>query len=105
MVKAYWIGIDGGGTKTTAVIGNRSGQIMAMYYGESGNLTAISIEQLYERLNDIIEHLLMKADVEIDSVEIIFAAFGPQDAYRTGANSGAVFFKPARAIEPAPGLY
>ena len=79
MVKAYWIGIDGGGTKTTAVIGNCSGQIIAKYYGESGNLTAISIEQLYERLNDIIEHLLMKANVEMDSVEIIFAALAGAD--------------------------
>ena len=79
MVKAYWIGIDGGGTKTTAVIGNRSGQIIAMYYGKSGNLTAISIEQLYERLNDIIEHLLVEADVEMDSVETIFAALAGAD--------------------------
>ncbi|WP_274308156.1 BadF/BadG/BcrA/BcrD ATPase family protein [Solibacillus daqui] len=79
MLDAYWIGIDGGGTKTSAVIGDSNGQLLAVYYGQSGNLTAISIEQLVERIHHIIEHLLVKSNIELSSVNLIFAALAGAD--------------------------
>ena len=42
MSKKFWIGIDGGGTKTTAVLGDGTGHLLAAVKGSSGNLTAIS---------------------------------------------------------------
>ena len=42
MSEKFWIGIDGGGTKTTAVIGDKNGHLRAVSKGSSGNLTAIS---------------------------------------------------------------
>ena len=55
-----WIGIDGGGTKTTAVIGDESGHLLAVAKGSSGNLTAISTGQLYTLINELVNQLLTK---------------------------------------------
>lgn len=78
-MKTYWIGIDGGGTKTSAVIGDNTGQLLAVYDGQSGNVTAISIEQLVERIHHIIEQLLVKSNIELSSVHMIFAALAGVD--------------------------
>ncbi|MBD8034239.1 MULTISPECIES: N-acetylglucosamine kinase [Solibacillus] len=74
-----WIGIDGGGTKTIAVIGNESGRLLAAAKGSSSNLTAISTEQLYTLINNLIDQLLMKTGVALSDVETIFAAMAGAD--------------------------
>ena len=71
----FWIGIDGGGTKTTAVIGDRNGHLRAVSKGSSGNLT----EQLYTLLTDLIMELLKKTGVALSDVETIFAALAGAD--------------------------
>lgn len=79
MSKKFWIGIDGGGTKTTAVIGDGTGHLLAAVKGSSGNLTAISPQQLYTLLNDLIEQLLKKTGVTLSDVKTIFAAMAGAD--------------------------
>lgn len=74
-----WIGIDGGGTKTTAVIGDESGHLLAVAKGSSGNLTAISTEQLYTLINELIDQLLLKTGAAFTDIEIIFAAMAGAD--------------------------
>lgn len=79
MSGGFLIGIDGGGTKTTAVIGDKSGNLLAVAKGSSSNLTAISTEQLYVLIQDLIEQLLKKAGVALLDVEMIFAAMAGAD--------------------------
>ena len=79
MSEKFWIGIDGGGTKTTAVIGDKNGHLRAVSKGSSGNLTAISPEQLYTLLTDLIRQLLKKTGVALSDVETIFAAMAGAD--------------------------
>lgn len=74
-----WIGIDGGGTKTTAVIGDESGHLLAVAKGSSGNLTAISTEQLYTLINELINQLLIKTGVAFTDVETVFTAMAGAD--------------------------
>ncbi|MGN7478425.1 N-acetylglucosamine kinase [Solibacillus silvestris] len=74
-----WIGIDGGGTKTIAVIGDKGGHLLAVAKGSSGNLTAISTEQLYTLINNLIDQLLMKTDAALSDVETVFAAMAGAD--------------------------
>lgn len=74
-----WIGIDGGGTKTTAVIGDESGHLLAVAKGSSGNLTAISTEQLYTLLNELINQLLKKTGSVLTDVKLVFAAMAGAD--------------------------
>lgn len=74
-----WIGIDGGGTKTTAVIGDESGHLLAVAKGSSGNLTAISTEQLYTLINELIDQLLIKTGAAFTDVEMVFAAMAGAD--------------------------
>lgn len=75
----FWIGIDGGGTKTIAVIGDKSGHLLAVAKGGSGNLTAISTEQLYTLINNLIDQLLMKTGAALSDVETVFAAMAGAD--------------------------
>ena len=74
-----WIGIDGGGTKTTAVIGDESGHLLAVAKGSSGNLTAILKEQLYTLINELINQLLIKTGAAFTDVEMVFAAMAGAD--------------------------
>ena len=74
-----WIGIDGGGTKTIAVIGDKSGHLLAAAKGSSGNLTAISTEQLYTLLNELINQLLIKTGAALTDVEMVYAAMAGAD--------------------------
>ena len=74
-----WIGIDGGGTKTTAVIGDESGHLLAVAKGSSGNLTEISTEQLYTLINELIDQLVTKTDAAFTDVEIVYAAMAGAD--------------------------
>ena len=79
MSEKLWIGIDGGGTKTTAVIGDKNGHLRAVSKGSSGNLTAISPEQLYTLITDLIMQLLKNTGVALSDVETIFAAMAGAD--------------------------
>lgn len=79
MSAKLWIGIDGGGTKTTAVIGDESGRLLAVAKGSSGNLTAISTEQLYTLANELIDQLLIRTGVPFTDVEMVFAAMAGAD--------------------------
>lgn len=74
-----WIGIDGGGTKTIAVIGDEHGYLFAIAKGSSGNLTAISSGQLYTLINNLIDQLLMKTGAALSDVETVFAAMAGAD--------------------------
>ncbi|MEK3763647.1 MULTISPECIES: N-acetylglucosamine kinase [unclassified Solibacillus] len=79
MSEKLWIGIDGGGTKTTAVIGDESGHLLAVVKGSSGNLTAISTEQLYTLINELINQLLIKTGAAFTDVEMVYAAMAGAD--------------------------
>ena len=57
----YYIGIDGGGTKTEAVIANKCGQILARRVGTTSNPNDITPEGSLQVLSSLVSALM--ADV------------------------------------------
>jgi N-acetylglucosamine kinase-like BadF-type ATPase len=63
MSKQYFIGIDGGGTKTTAVVTDDSGQELARLEGEAGRVDVLEPEAGAHILADLAAHALANARV------------------------------------------
>ena len=57
MMAEYFLGIDGGGSKTTAVVFNRNGCFIKKAIGESINYYSVGIEKARENMADIITSL------------------------------------------------
>ncbi|MEG0472267.1 MAG: BadF/BadG/BcrA/BcrD ATPase family protein [Solibacillus sp.] len=77
--KQYLIGIDGGGTKTRCVIGDLEGNIIGRHQSTSGNINAISLTELHDMLNDIIETVLLQAKIPLRDVHQIFICLAGAD--------------------------
>lgn len=56
----FYLGIDGGGSKTTAVVFNDKGDFICKACGESINYYSVGIENAQKALSDIIEKLRQK---------------------------------------------
>ncbi|KIL43451.1 hypothetical protein KP77_31570 [Jeotgalibacillus alimentarius] len=66
-----WIGIDGGGTKTSCVIGDRNGHILGASLTASSNIHSNSHHHVKERLLHLIIDVMQKTDVSYDQIEVI----------------------------------
>ncbi|MDZ5710997.1 BadF/BadG/BcrA/BcrD ATPase family protein [Jeotgalibacillus haloalkalitolerans] len=66
-----WIGIDGGGTKTSCVIGDCKGNILGTSLTGSSNIHSNSHHQVKERLLQLITDVMQKTDVSIDQIAVI----------------------------------
>lgn len=67
------LGIDGGGTKTVAVLSNERGEILAKVIGGSSNPTAISKQQFESELFNILSKLKSQNEKDFEKVECCFA--------------------------------
>lgn len=66
-----WIGIDGGGSKTSCVIGDKQGQILSYAIGASSNIHAISPQNVYHTLTQLINKVIDESKSTIHQIESI----------------------------------
>ncbi|MCF8412504.1 MAG: hypothetical protein K9G44_03740 [Melioribacteraceae bacterium] len=65
----YFIGIDGGGSKTKAILTNPDNKIVATHTGDSCNPTSLGIEHSTKSILDNIESLLQECQISISAVK------------------------------------
>ena len=53
----YYLGIDGGGTRTTAAVSDESGKVLLKSVGKSINFYSVGMGKARENLNDVIEDI------------------------------------------------
>ncbi len=70
----YFLGVDGGGTKTAFVLMDRSGRVVARHEGGSSYHVEIGVENLHVLLHDGVQSVLKQAEVSAD--DVAFAFFG-----------------------------
>lgn len=68
----YYIGIDGGGTKTACVIGEEDGTILAKKTGPSSNIQSKPFTEAIRVLVGIIQGVTMEAEISISQVDVIY---------------------------------
>lgn len=66
-----WIAIDGGGTKTSCVIGDEQGNILSKAIGTSSNIQTIPHQKVFTTLTQLIEKVLIDSASEFKQVESI----------------------------------
>lgn len=59
----YYLGVDGGGTRTTAVVADANGNIIAKADGKSINYNSIGLPRAKENMSEIIRWLLDACDI------------------------------------------
>lgn len=70
------IGIDGGGTKTTATLMKENGEILAIGEGGPSGITYVPLHVTRNRIFDAVEDAFKKADMQMCRVDAIFAGMG-----------------------------
>ena len=68
----YYIGIDGGGTKTACVLGRNDGSIIAETRSASSNIQSKPFIEAIQVLVNSIKELVIKAEISIDQVDVIY---------------------------------
>lgn len=58
--KQYIIGVDGGGTKTRAVIGTKEGEVLAYIDGEGTNIKSTPTNEVRRQIKQLLECLMQK---------------------------------------------
>ena len=71
MIK-YVIGVDGGGTKTEAVLVDTMGNVLSRVRGGSSNFQALGPDKLKEVLSSLLHEILRKATVPVSNVSKIY---------------------------------
>ncbi len=61
MNNKYFLGVDGGGSKTTAVVFNEKGEFICKACGESINYYSVGLENARKAMKDIINRLSVKS--------------------------------------------
>jgi N-acetylglucosamine kinase-like BadF-type ATPase len=70
----YFVGIDGGGTKSRLVIGNSKGEKLFIAQGDSTNIFSVGLDKSFAALNDLINSSFAKYKIKISEVERICVA-------------------------------
>ena len=63
----FFIGIDGGGTKTTGLLTDQSGHIIGKGESSASNYHAVGEEQTKQVLSDVVSQLIADADAVLES--------------------------------------
>jgi N-acetylglucosamine kinase-like BadF-type ATPase len=80
MKQDLFIGIDGGGTRSTAVAVWPNGQVAAISCGKGLNFHNIGVEKVRTRLEGLVQDLCAKADAPVGKVCVGMSALdGPAD--------------------------
>ncbi len=69
----YYLGIDGGGTKTTAIICDENSQLISRFVGESINYNSVGMETARKNLKATVDGVLLK-DVKLNAAFIGMSA-------------------------------
>lgn len=67
----YIVGIDGGATKSTAVVADLSGNVLAEVTGGPGNFLIIGVDKVAKTLAELILDVCNEAEVNSQNVEIV----------------------------------
>ena len=70
----YYLGIDGGGTKTTAIICGENAQLISRFVGESINYNSVGMETARKNLKATVEGVLGSADIKLNAAFIGMSA-------------------------------
>ena len=65
--KGFFIGIDGGGTKTTGLLADRAGHIIAKTESGASNYHAVGEERTKQVLSDVVTRLISDANASLES--------------------------------------
>jgi len=77
--KQYIIGVDGGGTKTRAVIGTRSGEVLATVEGAGANIKSTPPEEVRQQMIKLLTRLLQKVGATRTDVSTTFLCIAGGD--------------------------
>ncbi len=72
----YVIGMDGGGTKTAAMLASRSGSVVAEATGGASNFQVIGVEEAARVLHEVITACCGKAGCSLSQVGAVVAGLG-----------------------------
>lgn len=97
---AYLIGVDGGGSKTIALIAGRDGTILGRGSGGSSNYRAVGIERTCDSLEQALRGAFADAGLEPDGSLVEMACFGLAGVDRPGDSAPLL----AWAEEAWPGM-
>ena len=65
--RGFFIGIDGGGTKTVGLLADQAGHIIAKAESRASNYHAIGEEQTKQALSDVVSRLIADANAALES--------------------------------------
>ncbi|TLS38472.1 N-acetylglucosamine kinase [Pseudalkalibacillus caeni] len=74
-----YIGLDGGGTKTTCVLGDGTGKILAYAVGKSSNMKSKSWEEVKLVLHELIERVLHASHKKYEEVYCLYFSLAGGD--------------------------
>ena len=89
--KRKWIGIDGGGTKTSCVIGDENGRLLAFTLGTSSNIHSISHQKVFQTLERVILQVLKDSKSSIEQIETIYLCLAGADSEWDKATINSLF--------------
>ena len=73
------LGIDVGGTKTEAVLADRSGNVLAFQRGKGANYQTIGEEEAYLRIKQILDGILKEAAIDVEEIDDCFMGVAGAD--------------------------
>ena len=74
----YYLGIDGGGTRTTAAVSDENGNVLFKAVGKSINFYSVGMEKARENLENVINDILLcLVNVSLSQFCVVFLNFLP----------------------------
>lgn len=70
--KSYIIGVDGGGTKTRAVIGTKDGSVLAVMDGDGTNIKSTPSYEVRQHIQQLLECLVQKVGATKSDISTVF---------------------------------
>ncbi|MFD0715316.1 N-acetylglucosamine kinase [Paenibacillus sp. GCM10027626] len=97
-----YIGIDGGGTKTIGILGDETGQILAVCRGEGTNVKSKSWSEAQQIVKALIEETLQQGQSDLSQLEVVYLGLAgsdrPEDKARWSAFLQAGLPEHVRAV-------
>ncbi len=74
---SYYIGLDGGGSKTEAALSDQNLQVLSRVKGGPTNYHSVGIDHVRNEIESLLSELLSKASIHINDIEgICFGGAG-----------------------------
>ena len=72
----YWIGVDGGGTKTAVTIFGKDGEVLGCGKSGCSNTCTVGVEESANTIMEAVHEALAKADLKISALGSMYAGIG-----------------------------